>query len=76
MLLIGKQHVQDLEEDRLALVKDIVWAYANAVSQVCVEDDSVSRRTDSSESDLLARDVTPVLILTVLRAHSGEARAV
>lgn len=22
--------------------KDIVWAYANAVSQVCVEDDSVS----------------------------------
>jgi hypothetical protein len=43
MMLTGKQHVQDLEEDRLALVKDIVWAYANAVSQVCVEDDSVSR---------------------------------
>jgi hypothetical protein len=34
--------VQDLEEDRLALTKDIIWAYANAVSQVCVEDDSVS----------------------------------
>lgn len=34
--------VQDLEEDRLAMTKDIIWAYANAVSQVCVEDDSVS----------------------------------
>ncbi|WVR04978.1 hypothetical protein IAU60_001990 [Kwoniella sp. DSM 27419] len=33
-------HVQDLEEDRLALTKDLVWVYANAVSQVCVEDDS------------------------------------
>ncbi|GFZ46382.1 hypothetical protein JCM24511_04629 [Saitozyma sp. JCM 24511] len=44
MMLTGKQHVQDLEEDRLALVKDIVWAYANAVSQVCVEDDSSCER--------------------------------
>ena len=42
------QHVQDLEEDRLALMKDIIWAYANAVSQVCVEDDSVSHRARSS----------------------------
>lgn len=24
------------------MTKDIVWTYANAVSQVCVEDDSVS----------------------------------
>lgn len=31
-----------MEEDRLALTKDIIWAYANAVSQVCVEDDGVS----------------------------------
>jgi hypothetical protein len=52
-MLIGKQHVQDLEEDRLALVKDIVWAYANAVSQVCVEDDSVSRSNHSSALGLL-----------------------
>ncbi|EIW70224.1 hypothetical protein M231_02727 [Tremella mesenterica] len=37
-------HVQDLEEDRLALMKDIMWAYANAVSQVCVEDDSSCER--------------------------------
>ncbi|WVF72380.1 hypothetical protein IAT40_007195 [Kwoniella sp. CBS 6097] len=37
-------HVQDLEEDRLALTKDLVWTYANAVSQVCVEDDSSCER--------------------------------
>lgn len=36
------QVVQDLEEDRLSMTKDIIWAFANAVSQVCVEDDSVS----------------------------------
>lgn len=29
----------------MVLTKDIVWAYANAVSQVCVEDDSVSGST-------------------------------
>ena len=34
--------VQDEEEERLAATKDIIWSYANAVSQVCVEDDSVS----------------------------------
>nr|XP_018264103.1 septation protein imp2 [Kwoniella dejecticola CBS 10117]OBR86261.1 septation protein imp2 [Kwoniella dejecticola CBS 10117] len=37
-------HVQDLEEDRLALTKDLIWVYANAVSQVCVEDDSSCER--------------------------------
>jgi hypothetical protein len=36
------QHVQDLEEDRMVMMKDIMWAFANAVSQVCVEDDGVS----------------------------------
>ncbi|GMK55472.1 hypothetical protein CspeluHIS016_0205280 [Cutaneotrichosporon spelunceum] len=36
--------VQDLEEDRLSLTKDVVWAYANSVSQVCVEDDSSCER--------------------------------
>lgn len=34
--------VQDIEEDRLTTTRDVVWAYANAVSQVCVEDDTVS----------------------------------
>ncbi|KAL1406217.1 formin-binding protein [Vanrija albida] len=37
-------HVQDLEEDRLVQTKDIAWAYANQVSQVCVEDDSSCER--------------------------------
>lgn len=40
------QHVQDLEEDRMVLMKDIMWAFANAVSQVCVEDDGVSHLRD------------------------------
>lgn len=33
---------QDLEEDRLEFMKDNMWAYANAVSTVCVADDEVS----------------------------------
>jgi hypothetical protein len=34
---------QDLEEERAAFMKDNMWAYANAVSAVCVSDDEVSR---------------------------------
>ncbi|ODO03499.1 septation protein imp2 [Cryptococcus wingfieldii CBS 7118] len=37
-------HVQDIEEDRLSVSKDLMWVYANAVSQVCVEDDSSCER--------------------------------
>jgi len=33
---------QDLEEERLEFMKDNMWAYANAVSTVCVSDDEVS----------------------------------
>lgn len=33
---------QDLEEERMEFTKDNVWAYANAVSIVCVSDDEVS----------------------------------
>jgi hypothetical protein len=29
------------------MTKDIIWAFANAVSQVCVEDDSVSSGADN-----------------------------
>ena len=32
---------QDLEEERIEFTKDNVWAYANAVSTVCVSDDEV-----------------------------------
>lgn len=33
---------QDLEEERVEFMKDNMWAYANAVSTVCVADDEVS----------------------------------
>lgn len=32
---------QDLEEERVEFLKDNMWAYANAVSTVCVSDDEV-----------------------------------
>lgn len=59
------QHVQDLEEDRMVLMKDIVWAFANAVSQVCVEDDGVS--------PCLPLVGMAKLIAAVVRAHSRKA---
>lgn len=38
---------QDVEEERLEFTKDILWAYANSISTVCVSDDEVSIRVDS-----------------------------
>lgn len=35
---------QDLEEERMEFMKDNMWAYANAVSTVCVSDDEVRVR--------------------------------
>jgi len=32
---------QDLEEERLEFLKDMIWAYANDISVVCVADDQV-----------------------------------
>jgi hypothetical protein len=32
---------QDLEDDRMDFLKDYLWAFANAVSTVCVSDDEV-----------------------------------
>jgi len=32
---------QDLEEERLEFMKDLMWAYANHISTICVADDSV-----------------------------------
>lgn len=34
---------QDLEEERLDFMKDIIWAYANDISTICVTDDQVWR---------------------------------
>jgi hypothetical protein len=33
---------QDLEEDRMEFMRDRMWAYANAVSTICVTDDQAS----------------------------------
>jgi hypothetical protein len=36
---------QDLEEERLDFMKDILWAYANDLSTICVADDQVRNIT-------------------------------
>ncbi|KAF9012600.1 SH3 domain-containing protein [Cyathus striatus] len=49
---------QDLEEERIDHLKDIMWAYANAVSTVCVKDDESCEAIRSSLDLLEAeRDV-------------------
>jgi hypothetical protein len=52
---------QDLEEQRIEFMKDNLWAYANAVSTVCVADDEVrliffSYSMFSQLSDLVMRE--------------------
>ncbi len=52
---------QDLEEQRIEFMKDNLWAYANAVSTVCVADDEVrsiflSYSIFSQLSDLVMRE--------------------
>jgi hypothetical protein len=44
-----------LEEDRMVMMKDIMWAFANAVSQVCVEDDGVSFCVSPCPRELISR---------------------
>ncbi|KAG6856756.1 hypothetical protein H0H87_001100 [Tephrocybe sp. NHM501043] len=49
---------QDLEEDRLEFMKDTLWAYANDISTVCVNDDSSCERIRQVLDNLEAeRDV-------------------
>ncbi|KAH8827805.1 SH3 domain-containing protein [Flagelloscypha sp. PMI_526] len=49
---------QDLEEDRLDVMKDVMWGYANAISTVCVADDQscekmrLSLETVASETEM------------------------
>lgn len=50
----------------MVLMKDITWAFANAVSQVCVEDDGVSCT--------VSRIGVPELTRAVVRTNPGEAR--
>jgi hypothetical protein len=58
---------QDLEESRMEFMKDHLWAYANAISTVCVSDDEVR---------LAARIHAQVLTYKsiVMREDSGCAR--
>lgn len=37
---------QDLEEERVDFMKDILWAYANDISTICVSDDQVLSATN------------------------------
>lgn len=54
---------QDLEEERVEFMKDNMWAYANAVSTVCVADDEVRVHVGRSPPNLNRRSYP----LTVLR---------
>lgn len=52
---------QDLEEERMEFMKDNMWAYANAVSTVCVSDDEVRLwRWRNTASSLLTDRHSPV----------------
>lgn len=60
---------QDLEEERLDFMKDIIWAYANAISTVCVADDLVkSVITFFFKSCLIGHHI-------VLRAYQNRSRS-
>ncbi|CAA7260509.1 unnamed protein product [Cyclocybe aegerita] len=43
---------QDMEEERLDFMKDILWAYANAVSTICVADDQSCERVRTALDQL------------------------
>ncbi|PPQ64545.1 hypothetical protein CVT24_008447 [Panaeolus cyanescens] len=43
---------QDLEEERLDFMKDIIWAYANDISTICVTDDQSCERIRTALDNL------------------------
>ncbi|RXW25571.1 hypothetical protein EST38_g257 [Candolleomyces aberdarensis] len=43
---------QDLEEERLDFMKDILWAYANDISTICVADDQSCERVRTALDNL------------------------
>ncbi|KAF8911561.1 SH3 domain-containing protein [Gymnopilus junonius] len=43
---------QDLEEERIDFMKDIIWAYANDVSTICVADDQSCERVRTALDQL------------------------
>jgi hypothetical protein len=56
---------QDLEESRMEFMKDHLWAYANAISTVCVSDDEVCLLVAPIYAQVL------IYISIVLRENSG-----
>ncbi|KAF8161367.1 hypothetical protein B0H34DRAFT_700652 [Crassisporium funariophilum] len=43
---------QDLEEERMEFMKDIIWAYANHISTICVADDQSCERVRTALDQL------------------------
>jgi len=52
---------QDLEEERMEFMRDRMWAYANAVSTLCVTDDQVSCLSDRHGSTRQTTLTRPVM---------------
>ena len=52
---------QDLEEERMEFTKDNMWAYANAISTVCVADDEVRAPSLSFPSPPFSSNIVVVL---------------
>jgi len=63
---------QDLEEERMEFMKDNMWAYANAVSTVCVSDDEV--RVRLAAPFLPFTHHLPFISLTVMRKNASRTR--
>lgn len=63
---------QDLEEERIDFLKDVCWAYANAVSSVCVVDDEV-RRVSLSRRPQVRRLTLQMCVRLCLRPASACA---
>lgn len=59
---------QDMEEDRLDFLRDHLWAYANAISTVCVNDDQVCFLPFLSNYRMLTYETA------VMRANSSRTR--
>ena len=63
---------QDLEEERMEFMKDNMWAYANAVSTVCVSDDEVRVRLPAPLLPFTRH--LPLLSVTVMRKNATGTR--
>jgi len=60
---------QDLEEERIDIMKDVIWVYANDVSTICVTDDLVRSSQSPHRNQLLIVLISRVSVC-VLRSIS------